>query len=203
MEQIDVFDEAFHPLPDSPVSIDTVHQKGLWHQTFACWLVNVAKQVVYLQLRGPKNRVGAGTFDATASGHLAAGETPQDGFRELREEIGTVPLSTPVYWGVNRAFFQKENYINREFCHVFLATTPATLADFIPENGEVSGLFALSVKDAVALFSGIKQSVTVTGLAGNRRLTPQDFCCYEDRVLTTGYYLKVMTAIDKMLQDNA
>ncbi len=200
MEQIDIFDETFQPLPNSPVTIDEVHQKGLWHQTFACWLVNKETGTVYLQLRGPKNRVGANTFDATASGHLAAGETPQDGFRELREEVGDIPYDTPVYWGVNRSFFQKENYINREFCHVFIVPTAATLADFTPEAGEVSGLFACSVTDALDLFLNKREAITLTGLNETRAVSARDFCCYEDRVQTTGYYLKIMQAITGLLQ---
>ncbi len=195
MEQIDIFDDAFNPLPTGPVSIDAVHQKGLWHQTFACWLVNRERGVVYLQLRGPKNRVGANTFDATASGHLAAGETPTDGFRELQEEVGNIPLFEQIYWGVNRAFFQKGAYINREFCHVFIAITTATLTDFTPEAGEVSGLFACPVSDMLDLFENKRKTVIVTGVSGSRTITAHDFCCYEDRVLNTGYYLKIMRAI--------
>ena len=66
-------------------TIDNIHKLGLWHQTFACWLVDKNEQIIYLQLRGPKNRVGANTFDATASGHLSHNEIPEDGFRELKE----------------------------------------------------------------------------------------------------------------------
>ena len=68
-------------------SIDNIHKLGLWHQTFACWVVNKENGVIYLQLRGSKNRIGANTFDASASGHLSSNEKPEDGFRELKEVI--------------------------------------------------------------------------------------------------------------------
>ena len=77
MEHIDYFSEDYQFL--GQVSIDEIHQKGLWHQTVAFWLFNKEKKVVYLQLRGPKNRVGPNTFDASSGGHLSAGETKEDG----------------------------------------------------------------------------------------------------------------------------
>ena len=96
MEQIDYFDAHFNYIGQT--SIDEIHQKGLWHQTFACWLYHPQKRVIYLQLRGPKNRVGANTFDASGSGHLSAGETKEDGFRELAEELGVFIEAKEAYY---------------------------------------------------------------------------------------------------------
>jgi len=92
MEYLDIFDELFNPLEPAKASIDDVHKKGLWHQTFACWIVNPQKETVLFQLRGVRNRIDPGSFDASSSGHLKAGESPADGFRELSEELVTRPL---------------------------------------------------------------------------------------------------------------
>ena len=90
MEQIDIFDEEFNAIEPFVATIDVVHQKGLWHQTFACWLVHPKENKIFLQLRGPKNRIGPNTFDASASGHLSSQEKPIDGFREAEEELGKI-----------------------------------------------------------------------------------------------------------------
>lgn len=88
MENLDIFDELFNPLAPTSASIDEVHKKGLWHQTFACWVISPQRKTILFQLRGARNRIDPGSLDASASGHLKAGEKPADGFRELREELG-------------------------------------------------------------------------------------------------------------------
>ena len=50
MEQIDIFDEEFNSIESKTTSIDVVHQQGLWHQTFACCVVNPDKNVLFLKL---------------------------------------------------------------------------------------------------------------------------------------------------------
>lgn len=130
LEQIDFFDDGFHYIGQT--SIDEIHQKGLWHQTFACWLYNPDKKVIYLQLRGHRNRVGPNTFDASSSGHLSAGETKEDGFRELFEELGVkVDSQQAHYLGHFKNIVHLPNYTNNEFCHIYLVPTDKTLSDFI------------------------------------------------------------------------
>lgn len=210
MEQIDIFTEMFEPTGKT-ADIDTVHRQGLWHQSFACWLVHLKSQSVYLQLRGPKNRVGPNTLDATASGHLSAKENPKDGFRELTEElgIGYDDLINPVYLGINKNIFLTNTYLNREFCHVFMAKTDLDLSDFSLQPGEVQGIFSLKINEAICLFDNKKQTVLCHGLilnnglyeGVNRQITLTDFCNYRDRTLISGYYLKIMMTADHYLKE--
>ena len=209
MEQIDIFDEEFNPMEPFVTTIDVVHQKGLWHQTFACWLVNARENKIFLQLRGPKNRIGPNTFDATASGHLSAGEKPMDGFRELEEELGSkLNLTDKTFLGINRNVITQGTYINHEFCHIYIARTGSNLSDFDLQEGEVTGVFALDVNEGIQLFSDKLESVQIEGKVWNdghyknvsRTLTKKDFCSYHDRVEISGYYLKVMIMAERYIQ---
>lgn len=208
MEQIDIFDEEFNAIAPFVETIDMVHRLGYWHQTFACWLVNSDENKIYLQLRGPRNRIGPNTFDASASGHLASGEKPIDGFRELKEELGKhLSLANKTFLGINRNVIIQGTYINREFCHIYMAKTKNNLSDFDLQRGEVSGIFALDINDGIDLFSNAVKKVCVKGKVWNkdcyqevcRTITKKDFCSYHDRVDISGYYLKVMIMAERYL----
>jgi len=194
-ELLDVFDSDYNSLGIGAFSYDIVHQKGMWHNTFACWLINEERNSVIFQLRGPKNRVDPGSFDASAGGHLAAGEEAEDGFRELEEELGVnVPNEDRCYLGVFRNICNKYKYINLEFCHVFLAASNFTLKDFNAEEGEIDGIFEADIDDAIALFSNQVHSIKIKSINGERELTRKDMCCYKYRCMTIGYYLNVMNS---------
>ena len=209
MEILDIFDELYNPLAPPTASIDEVHKRGLWHQTFACWVINPQTHTVLLQLRGPRNRIDPSRFDASASGHLASGEQPEDGFRELREELGiTVPNAARAYLGKFRNTATRGNYINREFCHVFLAESLATPDTLALQDGEVSGVFEVSIDSAIELFSGKTQSLKAIGIAwdgeaygpSEREISLSLMCNWHERCETSKYYLKVMEAAKAFLQ---
>ncbi len=198
MEQIDIFDENFKYL-DSSVSIDEIHQKGLWHQTFACWVYNPNKKVIYLQLRGPKNRIGAGTFDASASGHLSANETKEDGFREVYEELGiSATANEAEYLGTYKNIFYSQNYINNEFCHIFILKTDNSLKDFILQDGEVKDIYELKTSDIDNLL--LKNTIEIKSSKENRKIDISNFCLYQER-LKNGYYKKVFEQIKQNVKE--
>jgi isopentenyldiphosphate isomerase len=210
MEQIDIFDEEFNAIEPFTTTIDVVHRQGLWHQTFACWLLNPKENKIFLQLRGPKNRIGPNTFDASASGHLSSGEKPIDGFREVAEELGKhLNLVDKTFLGINRNIIIQGTYINREFCHIYIAKTENNLSEFDLQEGEVMGIFALDITDGINLFSDKLNNVQVEGKIWDgenyknefRSITKKDFCSYHDRVNISGYYLKVMIMADRYIKD--
>ena len=210
MEQIDVFDEEFQVIEPYTTTIDVVHREGLWHQTFACWLVNPKENKIFLQLRGPQNRIGPNTFDASASGHLSAGEKPIDGFREVEEELGkNLNLTDKTFLGINRNVIIQGTYINHEFCHIFIAKTENSLSDFELQAGEVTGIFAMDINEAIDLFADNRESVSVKGKIWDKDgyktttkiITKKDFCSYHDRVEISGYYLKVMIMAERYIKE--
>lgn len=201
MEEIDIFDEMYNEIEPYHTSIDNIHKLGLWHQTFACWLVNKNENIIYLQLRGPKNRIGANTFDASASGHLSTKEKPENGFRELEEELGSnIKIYDNEFLGVFRNIFISKNYINREFCNVFIANTDSDINDFTLQEGEVFGIYKLNIQDGIDLFSHKLDKATINGkvfdnnqfLNDTKTISINDFNLCDERTKISSYYLKVM-----------
>ena len=204
MKDIDVFDESYNRLPQYTASIDEVHTKGLWHQTFACWLVNKDRQDIYLQHRGPKNRIDPGSFDASASGHLYTGEKPDDGFREMREELGIKVGEDTVYkLGVfrNIAYRKNNSYINHEFCHIYMLDTTKTLDDLTPEEGEVNNVYALSVDEGLQLFKGEVSTVKIRDKDNNlKTISIEDMCNHTMRSGDiSNYYLKILLCAQDLI----
>ncbi|TAL27547.1 MAG: NUDIX domain-containing protein [Alphaproteobacteria bacterium] len=209
METIDIFDEMYRPLNPPAATYDEVHQKGLWHHTFAGWLVNPENRTVLLQLRGPQNKVDPGTWDASGGGHLVSGERPTDGFRELHEELGvSVAEGDRFYLGIHRNVALLGAYINHEFCHVYLAPSTARPESFKLQAGEVDGVAEIGIEDGVELFSGKRDTIPATGIAWNgavfarlsRNISRTDMCNYRDRCEVSKYYLKIMLAARGLLK---
>ena len=195
MEQIDYFDSDFNYIGQT--SIDDIHQRGLWHQTVAFWLYNADRKAVYLQLRGPKNRVGANTFDASAGGHLSATETKEDGFRELYEELGVKVGDVQAHYiGYFKNIIRLPNYINNEFCHIYVVRTNKTLNDFVLQEGEVTNLFELHIEHMDDLLAGDK--ITIHSKIGFKKITIQNMCAYQERI-ENGYYQKVFNKIKELI----
>ena len=73
-----------------------VHRKGLKHRAVHVLVFN-AKGHVFLQKRSQKKDQFPGTWDSSASGHLAPGETYDDAaVRETFEEIGLKLAEVPT-----------------------------------------------------------------------------------------------------------
>lgn len=97
-----------------------VHRDGDWHRCFHLWVVS--GDAVLLQRRGRHKASWPGRLDATAAGHVGAGESVEEGgAREVLEELGVayapgelVPL------GVRAITDRSGGMVNRELQHVFV-----------------------------------------------------------------------------------
>jgi isopentenyldiphosphate isomerase len=139
-----------------------VHQKGLWHQTFHCWIIGFENEHPYLlfQRRSLEKHNHPGLYDISAAGHLLTGESPQDGLRELKEELGiSVQWEELIPLGVKVDVSEVKGEINREFCHTYLLENRFTKIDFKLQKEEVMGLMQLFLPDAYDLFSAAKSEV--------------------------------------------
>lgn len=132
-----------------------VHQKGLWHQTFHCWIYQVVSGRLQLlfQHRHPSKDTFPNLLDISCAGHLAAGEQVEDGVRELEEELGlTVSFHDLEPCGI----VQEEQVIeaggmDREFCHVFVYRCNQPLSEYHVQLEEVSGLYWMDMMEIRSL----------------------------------------------------
>ena len=167
-EMFDIYDEHMNWIGVAPRR--EVHAKGLWHQTFQCWIVSNEdpEPVLLLQLRHPDKDLFPNLLDISCAGHLGAGETIQDGVRELEEELGLhVKFEELAACGIfAEVDFISEELIDREFCHVFFYRCDLPLSSYVMQPEEVSGLFAVSLKEFESL---IRKKVDHVGAKGLKR----------------------------------
>lgn len=167
VEHLDVIDEMGRHLGVAPRS--EVHQRGDWHRVFHCQIVTVRDGVptAVLQLRSTTKAAFPGLFDISAAGHLAAGETPLDGVRELTEELGVTPdASELVPLGVRRIVDDSgEGTLNRELISVYLLRDDRPLSGYVLARDEVDALFDVPIGELLALLDHTQQSISVQGIA--------------------------------------
>jgi isopentenyldiphosphate isomerase len=140
----------------------TVHAEGLWHRVTHILLVADRGGVptAVLQQRAHHKATFPGLFDLSATGHLAAGESPVDGRRELREELGIdIRPAAMVPLGVRRIVDEIPGGVNRELAHVYLAADDRPLVDFAPDPDEVAAVVDLPVAMGLDLVTGVVTEV--------------------------------------------
>ncbi|WP_379134865.1 NUDIX domain-containing protein [Paenibacillus sp. sgz500958] len=170
IEMLDVFDEQMGWTGTD--SRDNVHRKGLWHQTFHCWVIHPWEGEggsLLFQLRHPDKETYPGLLDISCAGHLQAGEAVRDGVRELKEELGLdVPFEELIFCGMNaEEVVLSDTYIDREFNHVFIYKTDKPLSEYHFQRTEISGLYLVKIKDYRDLLNGDIESVWVEGIASD------------------------------------
>lgn len=152
-ELLDVYDERGRWLGVEPR--DVVHREGLWHRCFHLWVLS--GDGVLLQRRALDKEAFGGMLDATAAGHLTAGEAVGDGVREAEEELGVAfELAALASLGVHPLVdHPTPATTNREFQHVFLARDDRPLeawTDF--DRVEVAALAWIGLEHFAALVAG-------------------------------------------------
>lgn len=167
-ERLDIYDDLGRHL--GVKDRRAVHRDGDWHRVFHCLVVAERPgvgAVAVLQMRSGDKAAFPGMLDLSAAGHLAAGESPADGLRELHEELGIeVPAAALVPLGVRMlADDSGEGRVNKELTHVYLLRDDRPLAAYAPDDGEVAGVFDVPLGDALRLFGGEAATLTVDGVA--------------------------------------
>ncbi|WP_274366287.1 NUDIX hydrolase [Paenibacillus thermotolerans] len=156
-EIFDIFDPEMNKI--GKASRSDVHRNGLWHQTFQCWIWSREPRgngvSLLFQLRHEDKDTYPNLLDISCAGHLQAGETVEDGTRELQEELGLdVAFSDLVSCGVyKQEAYISEQLIDREFCHVFLLENKMELTSYRLQKEEVKGLFRIAAADVKRLLN--------------------------------------------------
>lgn len=154
MELLDVWDETgTRRLGVKPR--DAVHRDGDWHRAFHLWVVT-ARGVLF-QRRAATKAAFPSMLDATAAGHLVAGEQVADGLREAEEELGIRwELFELTDLGVHRVDdHPTPDTTNREHQHVFAVRDDRPLGAYTRlAHDEVAGLVLVGHDGVDALLAG-------------------------------------------------
>ncbi|MEQ6389162.1 NUDIX domain-containing protein [Bacillaceae bacterium S4-13-58] len=203
-ELLKVFDKNRNEIGVAPRS--EVHQKGLWHETFHCWLVrkDPSGTEIFFQLRSKNKKDWPNLLDITAAGHLLADETVEDGIREVEEELGIpVHFQDLISLGVIQNQVTIGAFLDHEFCHVFLYEGNFKDEDFNLQEEEVSGMFQASFDEFCELWTGGRETLEVEGfvldkegvrLSESRVVSQDDFVSQEST-----YYPELIEKMTKIM----
>lgn len=151
MEFLDIYDENGNHLGKEERG--KVHADGLWHKTVHCWLFD-EDGYVYFQIRHDEK-----TLYTTASGHIMAGETVEQGFaREIREEIGyQVPYTKAIHLETFKFYLDKvkkdgTEFHDRVFANIYACEFDGDISKFEYDPNELDGLVKVKADEALILF---------------------------------------------------
>ncbi|MFA4910674.1 MAG: NUDIX domain-containing protein [Desulfobacteria bacterium] len=204
-EIIEVYDENMNKI--GKMRRDEAHESGAWHRTFHCWIVSgIEEGKVLFQKRGQHKKMFPNYLDITAAGHYVAGEGPQEGIREIFEELGIeVQFSELVPLGIKFDIAKVGKIINREFCDVFLLRKDLRPKEFLLNPDEVEGLVEMNLMNGLALFNDEVKDVSVKGIEWDAEMKR-----WNDISMTVGvtniipridpYYFKVFIMAGRLLR---
>ena len=203
VEHLDVVDEIGRYVRTAPR--DEVHERGEWHRVFHCQIVTLRDGVptAVLQRRSRSMAAFAGLIDISAAGHLAAGETPLDGVRELEEELGIAPARADlVPLGVRRlADDSGEGRLNCELTSVFLLRDDRPLTGYVLARDEVDAVLDVPITDLLALLGGAP-SITVQGVSSAGHPDAREIALdvtLDDFVPSSEYWVVLMVMAQRFL----
>jgi isopentenyldiphosphate isomerase len=179
-ERVDVLDGSGKPTGEVAWKSEA-HRRGLWHRCFHCWVFGKdasGEPYLLVQRRAAAKDTWPGYLDVTAAGHLAAGEEPLDGLREVEEELGLrIEPGKLIPLGSRRIEQEIPGGCDREFHDVFLLFDPTSPERMRLQAEEVEAVLSMSLVDAEALGGG--WSVPAVEYAGGKvvttRVGPSDF----------------------------
>ncbi len=108
-----------------------------------------------LQRRSAAKSKFPNCLDLSATGHLQSGESPRDGVRELREELGIEPEEHSLRY-VGRRLLADDGGegLNRELVNLYFVKDDRPLEAFVPHDEEVAALVEVTAADLLGLLDG-------------------------------------------------
>jgi len=127
-----------------------VHRDGDWHRAIHVWIYGVEHDTPFIvvQRRGLDKDSWPGAIDATAAGHLAAGETPEDAFREIEEELPIAPDPGALMHAGTRVIAGEypPHRMDRELEEIYLLRDDRPLRSYRPNAVEVDALIRIPLE---------------------------------------------------------
>lgn len=181
-----------------------VHEKGLWHETFHCWIVSEEEvPVIYLQIRSPRKKDYPNLLDITAAGHLLSTENVKDGVREMEEEIGiNVTIEDLTYLGILHYEMINGTLLDKEFAHTYLYKKTINEEAFLLQEEEVAGIVSATIDDFYALWNGTKETIEVRGFELNDKGEREEIQRVVDKADFAPHPLSYYVILIELLQEN-
>jgi isopentenyldiphosphate isomerase len=185
-----------------------IHRDGDWHRAIHVWVYGVEDEgktpFLLLNQRGKHKDTWPGVLDATVGGHLAAGETVEEAFREIEEEIGISadPARLRFVGTRPRSSESMPGIIDREIQEVFLYRDDRPLTGYRPNPTELEGLVQIDLAAALRLFA--EETDRIAGMllsTHDHAVTP--LTVTREMLLPVRvdrYFLRVAVAIDQLLR---
>lgn len=184
-----------------------VHRDGDWHRAVHVWVYGAGPDgpCLLMNQRGRNKDTWPLALDATVGGHLGAGETVADAFREVEEEIGVRIDPTRFEW-----IFQRKRssgnlipgILDQEIQEVYLVRDDRPLSAFAPNVAELEGIVQVKVDDAGRLFRGQVQEVDGLVLSAvDAQITPHSLTT--EQLLVRGadtYFIDVISAVEQRIR---
>lgn len=192
-ELLDVYDERGNHLGVKGRA--AVHRDGDWHRCVHLWVLS--GDAVLLQRRSGTKGSWPGMLDATAAGHVGAGEGVEEGgAREIREELG-VAYAELVPLGVRALVDHPAGMVNREFQHVYLVEDSRPLREWTDfDRVELDGLVLLPLASFTELVhTAAPGPWPARGWDGERE---QDVLVRREEVLVTDYLRPLTIMLERL-----
>jgi isopentenyldiphosphate isomerase len=203
-ERFDVIDVHGVPTGVTKRRAD-VHRDGDWHRAIHVWIYGVhdGGPFMMLQRRGLEKDSWPGALDASAAGHFTAGESPEDAFREIEEELGIVPdVSALQYVGTRIIAGEvRPHRLDREYEEVYLLRDDRLLSEYWPNAAEVDALVKVPIADWLSFLFAETESCNSTlrtvepDVTSHHHITIDQLIPSPDR-----YYQRVAVACDRALR---
>jgi isopentenyldiphosphate isomerase len=143
-----------------------VHRDGDWHRAIHVWVVGESADGPWImfQRRGLDKDTWPGELDCTVGGHLGAGESVEDAYREIREEIGIeIDPAQLVRVGRRIAINDKPGaYLDREIQEILFLRDERDLLDFHPNPDELDSLVTFPIEPMLDLLARRRDAVVGT-----------------------------------------
>ena len=171
---------------------------------FHCLVVRSGSPArVVLQRRHRSKAAFPGLLDLSAAGHLTAGERPEDGIRELNEELGTdATLTDLVPIGVRLLADDDGEGRNRERVHLYFLSDDRPLDRFVPEPTEVESLVEVEALELLGLIGGGDRTSTIDAVEWRPGSPPAPTTISAADLIkpTDGYWTVLLVMADRFVR---
>ncbi len=176
------------------------HKSAKWHRTVSFILVDSKRKLIYFQDKAKVSELNSEDFFVKLNGgHLLSGETPEQGIRELEEELGIkVHPDKLIPMGIDQTAVDfSDKYKIREFMYYFIVDVEDVLNKVKFQDSEVSSLIYFDPEHALKLILGAAKEMTGIVYDGEKELEvtlkPTAFKNFTDDNL----YLRIFLAVKR------